>query len=267
MPLDIDEIRKGRRREWDSLLDPEERKRREREEKDRAEEELEKKGLLSFFKHRRRRKGRETDKIQAEWSKAKRDVVVTVVVVVALMVTLFGIQTGWRYARRQTWSAQIETMNKAVVSGRWRPAFSQPEEAWMSWRAGWLKQDARAIFRTYSTQKVKGVTGGGRSDQAYIASLQRSIESGSMSDRATIAADASTIKWLTKPGKNPRDGELAVFETPPIYFRETDSEITYAVALVWQEPLQEWRFHVHKPMVAWRENWDHINDITRENAL
>lgn len=252
LPLNIDDIRKGRRRSWEKLTDPEERKRREREEREKDPE---------FQKRKSRLKRQEDEREEArrldheKWLRTKKQLIVAGTVFVIFMVALTTAKV--LYARHLEAARQnkLDRLEQMVATGDRVVAFDDPIEALESWRSAWARLSAPDVYHASSTRRQ--IAHRGRQDEGlYLVRQQKLMFQGALETERELALafeDPQILRW---PSSEPRHGELAVFVSKPFsrpQVRESPEE--WVAAFSWDKVLKQWRHEEHRKRRYWIDAW------------
>lgn len=258
MPLDYDEIEKGRRRNWDKLLEPEERKRREREQLEKETEE--KRGKSSPRKRREAQRKREETE-SAEWLEARRRLVRIISVAVGVVALILAIQWTVGMLGRSAFKDKKKDLIERSEQNLAYARFSEPLEAWASWRNAWVRKDAEAVVRTYSEGLAKRKRGGMTNEQ-YASKLQTDIRQGRTKPFESVAELYDSFQVIQRADNSPRDGALTVFKSAPISPEGIiGGPNPWIVALSWSKEFGEWRVADVRQSDTWRDSWSHESQI------
>ncbi len=259
MPIEFDEIQRGRRREWDKLKDPEQRREEERRRREEDEELQEKKSRL---KKKEEAKATQLEKDQEEWQRAKKQVIVIVSTLLAALAVYVGVKWTIGYAVRQTRGDRIDELAALVNSGEPYEGYDTALEAWATWRTAWIHRDAALLYRLYSPGQRKRATRKG-SDRKFINSMQKRMEAGVFDKYVAIATQFSKPEIFRLP-VSPSDGDLAVlkmtFHDPRL--PEGSNEMVWVLALAFDGRLDRWGFEDLRSDDAWLDRWDAVDEIS-----
>lgn len=260
MPIDLDEIRKGRRRDWDKLQDPEVRRQREREKK-KADPEYKKK--RSKFQRRDDALEEKEVKDLEEWRKTKKRVGIIIGAFVMVLMVSWGSNILMAYIQSKGRADKIVELNRVVEQGIAYKSFDNPVEAWASWRSAWREKDAEAIFTAYSPfvmDKIQGDTATG----TYIRQYQSRIDRGTEARDQYIASKFDNPEIVHYPVFNLREGSLAVFKheirMPPEFGGKTE---VYYLVMSWDKENELWKIEDVRHELVWREAWKSRTQIPR----
>lgn len=258
MGIEFDEIQKGRRRDWDKLRDPEERRREEREKRE-ADPEYQKRKTALRKRDEARAVGREAD--LEEWARLKKQLAIGGAIVVAMIVVWTGIRMTISWMVRESRQEAIVRLAQQVDSGVAHVACKTPAEAWASWRSAWMRRDAAALYRIYSVRQRQAALSRG-SEKRFLDSMQQRMSAGAMDKYVAIAEQFSSPEIIHYPG-SPSDGELAVFKSRFVDPRlpEGRNEQVWVLALSWDAMLKEWHFEDLRTESTWRDRWKKVTQI------
>lgn len=261
-PLDIDDIRSGRRRAWDKLKDPEEKKRLEKEAR---EKDPEYKKKLSAMRRREMGKVDDRERDHEEFLRVRRQVIIFASVLVSGVLLLAGLKLGWSLLAERRIQKQLETLAVQVEDGKPYASFKNPVEAWASWRSAWVRKDAAALYGTFSRGK-QGRELGRQGDQSYIKFLQGRMDHGAMDPDRHVAMSFSHPELLLNPRGDQRTGTLAVLKAKiPAFGAAKGSrpapEATWVLVLSYDARQKLWRVEDVRHGSTWRDGWRHVNQI------
>lgn len=259
MPIDLEEIRKGRRREWDALKDPEVRREEERARRE-ADPDYQKRKTAWQKRHDRvtYRRGVEEER----WRKVKRETALIGGGALALLLLLFAVNAILDYRAQGRQERKIAAIRAQIDAGEPFIGFRDPMEAWASWRSAWLRRDARALYRTYSPRR-SGSTDRNHSETHAIERLQGQIDSGDMDTQVLLAKAFHDPEIVRIPRGRPMGGELAVFLSEPVKLNEAMGQPQrYVLALVFEEDFNEWRVEDIRDRDVWNDRWRYYTQIS-----
>lgn len=251
-PIDLDQIRQGRRREWEKLLDPEERQRRK--DAERAERMAAKAKAREVIKAEEERKDRE------QWIRTRRRVIVLFTCLAIAIAGWTGFKVTLHMLHESMLRDRIADVKRQVDSGQRYLDLTDPIKALGSWRSAWLRLSAIDMIRMRSSAadgKKSRLSVGEK-----IKRLQQKLDQGAQMSEAEIVAafaDPQIVRW---PGSKWRRGELAVFASDPVK-RTTawEDPQEWVMVFVWDETAGEWRYHELRKRAQWRERWTHVSQI------
>lgn len=262
MPLSYDDIQQGRRREWDKLRSPEERKEREREEREKLEQDPDYVKRMTALQKRDKRREDEREQDRRRWGRTKRDVTIIAAITLGIILFMAGVSWSVRSAVQASRDERARQVIQALVEGGRYASFSDPFETWGSWMNGWMRRDAASIYRTYS-ESMALRTRGSLQPEAYIADLQRQLTTGQKDHIREIAEKFGHPEILHIPGGKPRKGEMAVFRSRPMYMRAVAASAPqrWVLAMTWDDKLKEWRVEELRHENSWNDSWKYTTQI------
>lgn len=258
MPIDINDIRKGRRRDWDKLQDPVERKRQEQEAKQKAREARKARSAQQAKRiDREEREEREA----AKWKRTKVQVGIILGLLVAFVGITLVVEIGARMLQHSRVGNRMAEVDRAVASGNAYHDLSDPVGALGTWRSAWNRRDGVAIVSMYSPTKEQQETRRG-SRQDYLERFQSQLDNNGQITREEIVAafaGANLVRW---PGRRWSDGELAVFACAPMApSRSREAPAEWVVAFSWHADTKQWRTAELRKREGWRDSWYHESQI------
>jgi len=260
MPIDIDEIRKGRRRDWDKLQDPEVVRERKRQERENDPEYQKKK---SWLKRRDDDLKKAAEADQIEFQKVKKRVIWMFAGFFALLIFTSLSNYIIAYFASQSREDKVFELTSLVNKNIAYENYETPIDAWATWRSAWMRKDGLAVAKTYSKEHLQRVQGK-LSDKAYGNKLTNEIEKGHQTRNIWVAEKFENPEIVNYPIFGLRDGTLAIFkkemERDP---SAGEGMITYVLAIAYVEDDDEWRIEDLRIEGAWRDSWTHRNKIHR----
>ncbi|MDX2177072.1 MAG: hypothetical protein SF028_11445 [Candidatus Sumerlaeia bacterium] len=273
--MDWDEIQRGRRRNWDKLKPPDERAREERERKlaeMRAEEarrreekaasavaapappgygdEQVRKALeaeapkkaMSYHKRRSLRIAEERAGDIARFVRARKQSFLLAASAAALIATVYAVQFADAALEKRKMMADFKRYNDLIFYNERVQDFSTPLSALASWRGAWRLMNAEDVYRSLSPGRQVSFTGS-RPPREYIRDLQHRMESGASVNYRAMSAMFEDPEFVRLPKRPWRDGELAIFRSPPFKSRESNAPPERLIAAVtYDRQTGEWRF-------------------------
>ncbi|MEQ8820398.1 MAG: hypothetical protein RLY93_09135 [Sumerlaeia bacterium] len=258
-PVSYSDIKKGRRREWDPLLPPDERRRREDEARAAKQEATAK--YKSFLKRRQENLEKQRQDDEVKFRQVMRQVTIAGVILGALLL-LYGGYSAYRSIQAErARSGKLVEYSRQMDSGFEFSSLDDPIEAWASWRSAWLKKNAQGLFDTYGPDLRRQVLDSTGSNE-YVRYQQQRFRTGLLDTDISLARGFDSPKYLHQPTRPYSDGELAVFVSRPISRAETrEKPRPWIAAFVYQDADDTWRFQEVRPLSQWRESWDHANQV------
>ncbi|MDX1973830.1 MAG: hypothetical protein SFY68_14975 [Candidatus Sumerlaeia bacterium] len=260
MPIDLDEIRKGRRREWDALRDPEERREELREER---EKEIQARGQKSWMRRRDEERAEQSSQDEADWKRSKRRVLLLSAAFVFLILSSYG----WNYAvyryQESARATQLKQLTSLMNSDILYSNQSTPLDTWASWRSGYLKQNPDVLHKVFSSDQLKRM-GGTAMPAEWKRKLGDKFKKGTEERNILLAREFEnpTILYYPKWGK--RDGALCVLKDVVLFPKEYGGNaVEYVVVIVWESKTKSWKVEEIRTADTWRENWTHKNHISK----
>ncbi len=260
MPINLDEIRKGRRRNWESLKDPEERREKLREER---EKELQKSKQKSWMRVRDEERRNKESENEAAWKQSKR----RVIFLISTFVGFLLLSSVWNFAvNKYQESARIQQkkdLRIAVDSGVLFSNFETPLDAWASWRSAYMQQNAKVLQESYSKDYLKR-TAFGTSANEWIRKQTDRFKKGTDERTTIIAKGFSDPVFRYYPNWGQREGTLCVLQDS-IEFPENygGSTVEFVLALVYEAKSDSWKVEELRTSDAWRDSWTNKNHISR----
>jgi len=257
MGIEFDEIRKGRRRDWDKLRDPED-VRREKREKREADPEYQKR--KTALRKRDEYRADERDREMEEWRVLKRKLAIGGAIALAVMLLWTGTRMAIGWGIRQSRAKSMTELMAKVDAGQPFEGYATPLEAMASWRSAWMRKDAEGLLRTYSLrQRGQALSRG--SEARFVRNMQQRMDAGGMDRYVEIARqfDPAIVHYPMSP----RDGELAVFKSDfvdPRLPEGRNAQVWY-LAVSWDDRIDKWFFEDLRVSSTWRERWTKASQI------
>lgn len=260
MPIDLDEIRKGRRRDWEKLQDPEERREKLREER---EKEIQKSKQKSWMRVRDDERKTEATEDEIAWKRSKRRVIILISTFVGFLV----LSSAWNFAvYKYEESARLkksQELKKVVDSGILYSNFDTPLDTWASWRSSYLQQNAKVLQSTYSKDFMKR-TAFSQSPNEWIRKQSDLFRRGQDERNILLAKGFDTPQFRYYPSWGKRDGSLSVLQDTVDFPKNYGgNSIEYVLVMVWDSKKKEWKIEEIRPSDAWRDSWTTKNQISR----
>ncbi len=259
MPIDFEDIQRGRRRDWDKLKSPEVRREEDRQRKEEDQELQERKSTLRK-KEDAKAARREQDLV--EWERTRKQIVVMLSVLFVAILVYAGVKWAVRYAVRESRGERIAELAALVNSGEGFEGYETADEAWATWRTAWMRRDAALLYRVYSPGERRRATGSG-SDQRFIRSMQERMDAGLFDKYVAIAAQFDEPEVFLMP-LSPSDGDLAVFKMTFVDPRlpRGKNEMVWVLALSYDGRTKRWGFEDLRSDDSWLDRWDTVNAIS-----
>ena len=255
MALDIDKIRSGRRRDWESLRDPEER---------RAEIEAAKEAERAKRVSRARLRARQRRREQAEWLVARR----RSLVLVGAFIVAAGGYALFQWTSAAVLRAQVEgriaSTQAAAEADRRYYDLSDPHAALGSWRNAWLRGSAVDLVNMRSARLARKLQRRMTTAEA-VEDLQSRIDRGGKLTESSVAAGFRDPEIIQLP-RNPRQGSLAVFASPPIAPDTGASPREWVAVFSYDDKLKQWGFEELRRRDMWIERWSHVDQVQPPRA-
>jgi len=264
-PLSIDEIRKGRRRDWDKLKDPEEAKRAKQAEREanRADH----KKSLSTIRKREMTREEEREHDKEHWEKTKRDLKRWGIVAGASLLVWFSLSWGWSAWRRGERDRKLDRVMVLVDRGETYTALKDPIDAFASWRSSWRRGDAAALYRMYSFDRQVKYRGR-LADRDYVSNLQSRVSRGQMDGEKSIAVQFGEPEIMLWPSTPWRDKRLTVFKSAPISRTGVkEKPEPWVVAFSYDARMDEWRLEDVRKAAQWKDRWESAAQISNLTAV
>lgn len=260
MPINLDEIRKGRRRDWEKLQNPEERREKQREEREKI---LQRSKQKSWMRKRDEDRRNLSEEEEIKWQRSKK----RSIILAGSFIGFLLLSSLWNFAvYRYQESARLEHRNKLqalVDSGVLYENFTSPLDTWASWRSAYLKKNSETLYNSYSKDYMKR-TAGGTSPTEWKRKQTDRFKS-DLEDRNLIIAqgfDEPKIRYYPKWGQ--RNGALCVLqETIEFPANYGGTKLDYVLVLVWDSSLSQWKVEELRNAEAWRDNWTTKSQISR----
>ncbi|MCB2155545.1 hypothetical protein KQI84_11720 [bacterium] len=254
--LDYDEIKKGRRRDWDKLQDPEVVKQRERDAKE--EERKRRESLL----RRKERERKEKNELELKtWEQTKRELKIYGLIFAAVVVVYVGFKVTTATIRKAHTAARFRSVAAEVESpGRYFD-LSDPIGAWGSWRNAWYRRNIRDLYMMSSIGRQNSVRGTRRDEATYMEEEQQKMDEGRLSADLSVALQFDDPEIVRAP-RHPNEGDLAVFKSQPI-IREAviENPTQWTVAFAWSKEKNQWQLVDVRQAQYWRDKWSDVGDI------
>ena len=163
-----------------------------------------------------------------------------------------------------------EFMNR---SGRGESFFdlSTPIRALGTYRSAWIRGDMLMIWEMTVQQSQKDVLAV-RSLDRHIKEQNSLYKAGSLGDWVNVIRELNQPDYYKRPSFSTRDGELAVFRSPPhVPKGQRVLPIRYIIAFAYQKG--KWKFVQSCPEKAWRPQWTSLYQVkpagfsTESNAI
>jgi ABC-type multidrug transport system fused ATPase/permease subunit len=249
LPLSIDDIRAGRRRDWDKLKDPEVRK---AEERARAEE-LAKARTRALNRDELRRE--EQESAVREWIRTRRQLIGLAIVLLSAVVLFAGFRALVWWKHESAFRSSYAELAALYDAGTRIDRSSTPLEAFMSWRSAWQAKDGLALYDMYSTEKRRTMRGR-RNEAAQRLSFAHQVTSGAQDAMRSIPQRFGKPERVLHPTSGWRQGTLAVFRSEPLRREAVQEPPAQWVAIfVYEAADKKWRFVEFRPAKTWKEKW------------
>jgi hypothetical protein len=262
--LRYDDIKKGRRWDWDKLQNPEERRRRELEKLEQDPEYQKSKSALKMMEERRKN---EIDEGREEWVRLKRKLRWRVGTVLAVALLLMAWQLTRVINYHQSLEKKLLDADMIVSQRQEYIKYDDPADAFVSWRSAWARTDLQDIIRSDRPRRLKRLYGEGNV-AARLADLNRR---GLTGDVRRVALNFGKPELVRIPERPHQSQELAVFKSGRIVLRTAQSvaagrggEVTrdrWVAAFVWEPSLREWRLEELRPEHQWDDSWRIVPQI------
>ncbi len=276
MPMDYDDLVKGRRREWEKLKPPEQRRaeaRARREAELKAAEEAAAARAASprmpgdtsenepaprkgYFERRQERmnKAREADLHQ--FGKARRMAYMALAFLAILFLGSWAVTAVARFNAKGEYEQELDRLEALASVGHRIEMFKSPTGALLSWRSAWIRKDAWAVWRTLSA-RVQQDLSRAKNVNLAVGETQARMKSGAMDGYIDLIRLFEKPEIVRLPLPPYRNGELAIFRSPPIA-REGSKfpPQKWIVAVAWSTELKEWRFAEFREAEYFSVKWD-----------
>lgn len=261
-PMQYDDLIKGRRRDWEKLKPPEQRKAEARERREAALQAAEKAAQdransprmpgdtsenepvvrKGYFERRRERleKAREADLHQ--FGKARRMAYGALAFLVVLFLGSWTVRAIARFNAKGEYQQELEKLESLASAGHRLELFKSPTGALLSWRSAWIRKDAWAVWRTLSA-KVQQDLSRAKNVNLAVGETQARMKSGALDGYIESIRLFEKPEIVRLPLPPYRNGELAIFRSPPI--QRTGSKFPpqkWIIAVAYSTELKEWRF-------------------------
>lgn len=220
----------------------------------------------SFDRARRERKDAERAADLEQFERAKRDVkrlVAAVLAVVAVISIVSSITFRARRDEEETKFLQLQGMLYENVPVR---DYKTPYNALVTWRSAWLRGDAAAVFDSLSP-KMQARIGGVQERTAFQHNIETSLKDPKLEPferRLARKLDDPTVLLMPV---NPRDGELATFQTAtPLDPTQGAQPVHFVVAMVYVGNFSQWRLADIRRVDQWDVKWKNETMIARERG-
>lgn len=244
MGLDYDEIRKGRRREWEKLRDPEER---------RAEEAAARRAKRKVVTRSMRLEAEREEDLR-RWRRVRLQVGILVGAALAFAAASAGAAL-WRAAAHAARVDEGHARSAALADPAQRyHNLETPFDALATWRNAWMRGSAPDLVALNSTARRRRVQRG-ISDIEAARDLRERINRGGRLSEQAVATHFGRPQALQLP-RNPRAGDLAVFASEPVPSPTAANErVRWVVAFVFEPETSTWRLEDYRQLDMWNERW------------
>lgn len=248
--MDIEEIRQGRRRNWDALKEPEEKSPAGTAPGDAPAE-----GAKHSLNDVDRRRLAESDGDRAQWLAARRQIWLVIAGVVGIFFLSWGVgfvRDSIADSRRKT---RVMELNGLINGSKLYLNLSTPLDAWASWRSAWLHRNAAQLLRMRPPDTQMTIMG--RMPMKLAAEQQqRLMDIGAMDIERQIATGFTSPIPIRNAPALPRKDDLAVFESGEILRANAREEPSrWVVAFCYDPGSKEWRLLEARKRAAWRPAW------------
>jgi len=259
--MNYEELEAGRRRNWDKLKPPAQRKAEEKakreaelkaaeEEALRVRNESRKPGdpiepppgaKKGFFRRRQER----MDTRRAEDVAKFRQIRNRSIAAIISLVVLFSATTLIRRLNAvAAYEEQMEQYSRYVslnMMGEPVQVYDSPFGALESWRSAWMRHDAWGVWNSMSPTQ-QGNLSRAKPMNATVLEYQQRLKSGHLDEYVDRIRQFDYMDVIHVPGKPWRDGELAIFRTrTPIAQGNNQPGMDWIVATVWCADIKQWR--------------------------
>ncbi len=257
--MDIEDIRKGRRRDWDKLKDPVERRQAKLDEAEQKAQNDEKNKSSLRRREEARQEAREHE--LEEWRRTKRQLMQAAAVVLLVAVVWGGIKWAVHLVQQRKTDERIVELLKKSSSPVSFEAYSSPLETWASWRNACLRGDSEQLLRTYSGEMYERERGE-QSPSNFHLRMQELLVGDDALPMRKVAQAFDEPEFIHRPDSSPRDGDLAVLIAEVPSLRNPGLPPTdWVVAISWDARTQKWKIEDVREATAWRPAWKHANMI------
>ncbi len=264
MGLRYDDIKKGRRWDWDKLQDPEEQRRREQE---RREQDPEYKKTRSLLKQIEERRKNELVEGREDWVKLKHKLRWRLGITAAVLIGLMIWQLVQVFDYRRTVQDKLKDSDLIVAQRIAYSEYGDPADAYTSWRSAWARNDLQAVIRSDSVTRLRRLYG-----ESNISSrLADMHKRGLTMETQRVALNFGNPEVIRLPERPYIGQELAVYKSGRIVLRSRQapgsnrrSEITrdrWVAAFAWDSDLREWRLEELRTEDYWDDSWRFATQI------
>jgi hypothetical protein len=220
----------------------------------------------SFDRSRRERREAERAADLEQFERAKRDVkrlAAAVLAVIAVISVASSISFRARRSEEESRFLQLQGMLYEGVPVRdYKTAYN----ALVTWRSAWLRGDAAAVFDSFSP-RMQARIGGVQERAAFQHNIENSLKDPKQEPferRLARRMDDPTV--LAMP-VNPRDGELATFQTPsPVEPSLGSQPVHFVVAVAYVASYSQWRIADIRRADQWDVKWKNETMIPIERG-
>ncbi len=273
--MEYDDLVKGRRREWEKLKPPEQRRAEARERREAelnaAEEaaaaransprmpgdtsENEPVVRKGYFERRQEKldKAREAD--MAQFGRARRLAYGVLGFLVVLFLGSWSVRAIARFNAKGEYQQELDKLESLASVGHRLEIFKSPTGALLSWRSSWIRKDAWAVWRTLSS-KVQQDLSRAKNVSLAVGEMQSRMKSGAYDGHIDLIRKFEKPEIVRLPLPPYRNGELAIFRSQPIA-REGSKfpPQKWIVAVAWSTELKEWRFSEFREAEYFSVKW------------
>lgn len=241
--MDYSKIVAGRRRNWDALKDPEQRRREQEEERERQREEAEKAGKpVGFYTARERRKEAEAAADLEKFQTAKRQAFLMLGGLVAVFLLTMILQAIWTSYRERVQRERLAQASESLEKGGVFTNLSDPISAYAAWRSAWMERDVPRILATFSKKYMAKVVGD-KTGKEVEGQYRRMLERGGLDSSIELATNFFDPEPVHVPSAPWQDEELAIFRSQLLVQAGVGGEGTrYLLFLSYNAATKQWRF-------------------------
>lgn len=264
--MDYDDIVKGRRRNWDELKPEEIRQREKEQERERKDKETKEKGNrnLGYFERRQKKVEEDRERDMAQYRQTVRLIAIGAGALAFVIVVVFTTSTILRMRTMSAYIAQVSEYDVAVLSGERIRDYSDPVNAFASWRGAWIDLDPEAILESYSRTYLDLLEPSGNYEilKARYSSL---VKGGGLANTQEIAVNFTNPELFRIPSRPWREGMLALFRSQPFEranpAAHQESVFRYIVAFSYDASTESWRFADMREEIYFSVRWDFEGQI------
>jgi len=275
--MEYEDLVKGRRREWEKLKPPEQRR---AEAKARREAELaaaeaaaeerhnaprmrgdksEDKPRIrkGFFDRRQERMDQARDADVEKFVRARKLSIGLLAVVALLFGGSWFAEYSAKASAREREAGEMARLEAQIQNGDAIELFQTATGALASWRSAWVRKQAWSLWRTFSPRLQQNLVRA-KSVPIAVSEYESRMKSGALDGYIGMVRNLDGMDVVRMPLAPYSEGELAIFRSKPL---QPANDPTHAepwiVAIAYSTEVNEWRFADFREAQYFSVKWGH----------